>query len=115
MNGTAICTVSGVSGWPITQSYPKICSDGANGSIISWEDNRNEFDFGDIYAQRILSNGKIPIPPSDGGGGGSGGDGGGGGGGGEAIPGYNMLIILGMFSIMILMTLNNKRKKLAAP
>ncbi len=45
-NGTAICTENN------DQSIPKICSDGAGGAIITWNDFRTGTNF-DIYAQRI--------------------------------------------------------------
>lgn len=48
-NGTAICTNIE------TQNYPLICSDGAEGAIITWRDSRNGNY--DIYAQRINSTG----------------------------------------------------------
>ncbi|NVM35317.1 MAG: hypothetical protein HWN81_06955 [Candidatus Lokiarchaeota archaeon] len=51
INGTAICTESH------DQFYPKICSDGAGGAIITWEDERNGNV--DIYAQRIDSSGVV--------------------------------------------------------
>jgi len=48
-NGVAICTAPG------DQRYPAIVSDGSNGAIITWQDNRGgNFD---IYAQRVDSNG----------------------------------------------------------
>ena len=50
-NGTAICTKMGIGG---TYQVIGICSDGAEGAIITWSDLRNECD---IYAQRINSNG----------------------------------------------------------
>jgi hypothetical protein len=43
--GIEVCTSSG------TQSWPSLCSDGAGGAIIAWEDTRNGND--DIYAQRL--------------------------------------------------------------
>jgi hypothetical protein len=46
-NGTEICTEGG------DQIFPKICSDGAGGAIITWEDSRG------IYAQRINSTGDV--------------------------------------------------------
>ena len=51
-----------IDGVPITISgtsssfYPEICSDGAGGAIISWEDMGSTFD---IYAQRINSTGDV--------------------------------------------------------
>ncbi|GAG77809.1 unnamed protein product, partial [marine sediment metagenome] len=48
-NGTAICTESG------DQYFPQICSDGAGGAIIVWEDLRGSDS--DIYVQYINSTG----------------------------------------------------------
>ena len=50
-NGTDICTESG------NQIFPQICSDGAGGAIITWEDSRGLHT--DIYAQRIDSTGNV--------------------------------------------------------
>jgi len=50
-NGLAICTADG------DQIYPQICSDGAGGAIIAWEDERSLWS--DIYAQRINSSGDL--------------------------------------------------------
>lgn len=50
-NGTAICTASDL------QRYPQICSDGAGGMIITWEDERNGLNH--VYAQRVDSNGNL--------------------------------------------------------
>jgi hypothetical protein len=47
----AICTFI----WQ--QETPVLCSDGDNGAIIAWRDNRT--DVGDIYAQRIDKNGYV--------------------------------------------------------
>ncbi|TKJ27904.1 MAG: hypothetical protein CEE42_00045 [Promethearchaeota archaeon Loki_b31] len=56
-NGLAICTVNN------DQINPQICSDGAGGAIITWNDGRSEND--DIYAQHIkspeLEGGEIPF------------------------------------------------------
>ena len=49
-NGTAICTANN------TQWYPKICSDGTGGAIITWADYRSGTNY-DIYAQKINSTG----------------------------------------------------------
>lgn len=51
VDGVAICTVN------TTQADHQLCSDGAGGAIITWEDERS--DYGDIYAQRVDSNGDI--------------------------------------------------------
>ena len=48
-NGTAICTANG------SQISPQIVSDGANNTIITWQDSRDGTD--DIYAQKVNSNG----------------------------------------------------------
>ncbi len=53
-NGVAICTASN------GQYKPKICSDGAGGAIITWEDSRSGSDY-DIYAQRIVDINSIYI------------------------------------------------------
>ena len=44
LNGAPVCIFAD------DQEYPVICSDGAGGAIIAWEDRRN---YGDIYAQRV--------------------------------------------------------------
>jgi hypothetical protein len=51
-NGVPICTANN------TQWYPKICSDGIGGAIITWEDYRSDLDY-DIYAQYINSTGHV--------------------------------------------------------
>ena len=51
-NGVATCTMS------TDQLTPDICSDGANGVIISWSDYRSSTDF-NIYAQRVGPSGAI--------------------------------------------------------
>ncbi len=50
-NGSAICTAAE------NQRLPQICSDGAGGAIITWQDEST--DDGDIYAQRINSSGDL--------------------------------------------------------
>ena len=51
-NGIAICTA-------VNEQYtPKIISDGANGAIITWYDNRIDNNW-NIYAQRINANGVV--------------------------------------------------------
>lgn len=52
VNGVAICTATD------TQGYPDICSDGAGGAVICWNDFRGGVDW-DTYAQQINSSGKI--------------------------------------------------------
>ena len=59
-NGTVLWTTNGV---PICtaedgQRYPKLVSDGTGGAIITWWDSRSSH-LGDIYAQRIDSNGTV--------------------------------------------------------
>lgn len=51
-NGVATCTMSA------DQLTPDICSDGANGVIITWTDYRSTTDF-NIYAQRVGPSGAI--------------------------------------------------------
>ncbi|MHA1651211.1 MAG: hypothetical protein ACTSYB_13540, partial [Candidatus Helarchaeota archaeon] len=50
-NGVEISVTS------LNQQYPQLCSDGANGSIITWQDARNSN--WDIYAQRINDSGQV--------------------------------------------------------
>ncbi|MHA1271666.1 MAG: hypothetical protein ACTSPY_17875 [Candidatus Helarchaeota archaeon] len=51
-NGIVICNYSG------DQTFPKICSDGNGGAIITWFDYRNTLN-GAIYAQKVDSNGNL--------------------------------------------------------
>ncbi|MFX1450947.1 MAG: hypothetical protein ACFFCM_08895, partial [Promethearchaeota archaeon] len=51
VNGVAICTAS------FNQISPQICSSGADGAVITWQDGRNGLF--DIYAQKIFVNGSI--------------------------------------------------------
>ena len=55
-NGSEISTENG------NQWYPQISGDGANGAIITWEDERDG-EKGDIYAQRINSAGDVQWVP----------------------------------------------------
>jgi len=55
-NGVAICTANN------EQGYPQICSDGAGGAIITWQDFRSG-GHDDIYAQRIDSDGVVQWTP----------------------------------------------------
>jgi hypothetical protein len=50
-NGVVICNASN------NQQEPKLCSDGAGGAIITWQDKRSGTE--DIYAQRINSAGIV--------------------------------------------------------
>ncbi len=55
-NGSPICVQ------PYSQSYPRICSDGAGGVIMTWNDYRTPegmFLKGDVYAQRIDAFGNV--------------------------------------------------------
>ena len=52
-NGVALCTASNY------QLNPQICSDGAGGAIITWEDQRDVSNM-NIYAQRVKLNGDVP-------------------------------------------------------
>jgi len=49
-NGVALCTAS------YNQYSPSLCTDGAGGAIVVWDDMRSNVDF-DIYAQRINTTG----------------------------------------------------------
>ena len=51
-DGKVICTAD------YSQAHPKICSDGAGGAIITWQDYRPGSN-NDIYAQRVDLNGDI--------------------------------------------------------
>jgi len=57
LNGTAICTSDD------SQAYPHLCSDGAGGAIITWQDRRNGATY-DIYAQHINSSGDVKWDPN---------------------------------------------------
>lgn len=48
-NGVAVCTATG------SQVWPAVCSDGAGGAIVAWQDDRSGNY--DIYVQRINSSG----------------------------------------------------------
>src|SRR5258708_7329866 len=54
---TAVCIATG------NQSNPQICSDGSNGAIIAWEDNR--CGILSIYAQKLNADG-VPQWKKDG-------------------------------------------------
>jgi len=47
---------------PGDQRRPAIASDGAGGAIIAWEDDRYD-PSGDIFAQRVLADGRVGFPP----------------------------------------------------
>ena len=67
-------------GWPVNglpvctaihdQRFPHLCTDGAGGAIITWEDPRNSpegYPISQVYAQRVTANGTIaPGWPVDG-------------------------------------------------
>jgi FlgD Ig-like domain len=55
-DGVPVCTTTD------DQWRPVICSDGAGGAIVAWEDERNisvSYDAWDVYAQKINANGDI--------------------------------------------------------
>ncbi len=54
-NGSIICNKGG------DQQYPQICSDGAGGAIIAWDDERTGINDDDIYAQRVLGSPESPF------------------------------------------------------
>ncbi len=57
-NGTAICTADG------DQTEPQLCSDGAGGAIITWQDSRYPSDTPDIFAQRVDASGMVQWVPN---------------------------------------------------
>jgi len=57
-NGTAICTANFDQATPLFERGSRICSDGAGGAIIIWDDFRGGT-YNDIYAQIIDSSGII--------------------------------------------------------
>ncbi len=50
-NGTAICNAEE------DQDYPSITTDGNNGAIIAWRDERDDGSNGDVYSQKVNSTG----------------------------------------------------------
>ncbi len=52
-NGTPVCTDDD------QQRNPKLCGDGAGGTIITWQDDRNSPGVEEIYAQRMDSEGNF--------------------------------------------------------
>jgi len=68
--GTALWTAGGALVVDVTGSNsrnPQLCTDGANGAIITWQDTRNTATTSnDIYAQRISSSGAVLWTPSTG-------------------------------------------------
>jgi len=57
-NGAAVCVTTG------NQRRPRLCTDGANGAIVTWEDGRGAST--DVYAQRIGSAGTTQWLPATG-------------------------------------------------
>jgi len=55
LSGVPICTANR------TQSEPQIVSVGKTGAIITWKDNRNVADSGNIYASNVSLGGTIPV------------------------------------------------------
>jgi hypothetical protein len=51
VTNTPVCTATG------TQDYPKACSDGSDGVIVTWEDTRGGTGFR-VWAQRLDNNGR---------------------------------------------------------
>lgn len=56
-DGVSLCTATG------DQNNQQIVSDGAGGAIVTWNDARD--DSADIYAQRINSDGVVPLTGAD--------------------------------------------------
>jgi hypothetical protein len=62
--GAEMWTTGGVllSGAPLPQNLPSIATDGLNGAIVAWADDRNIATTGtDIYAQRVFADGSTPV------------------------------------------------------
>jgi hypothetical protein len=102
-NGTIICNAIDI------QLSPQICYDGESGAIITWYDWRNDpTSQRDIYAQKIkgVSGGSAP---SSGGGDGDDDD--------DdddkaAIPGYPLIILIGIMGLMVLYLRKRFQKRL---
>jgi len=60
-NGVAVCTYSSVQQFDDFAEF--MCSDGNEGAIITWEDNRTDSSY-DIYAQKINSTGDTQWDPN---------------------------------------------------
>jgi len=95
-NGVPICTKSS------SELEPRICSDGANGAIILWQDER--YVEPSIYAQRINSIGDVQwlangVAIRTFGEGSSG-----------QVPGYNLLFLLGILTVVAIL-ISRKIKK----
>lgn len=61
VNGAALCAASG------EQDSPTIVADGAGGAIVAWMDRRDGDANADIFAQHVLSSGRVdPMWPVDG-------------------------------------------------
>ena len=58
VNGRAACNASGA------QLLAKAISDGAGGTIVTWQDFRNSSDY-DIYAQRVAKGGYLGTPEAE--------------------------------------------------
>ena len=97
-NGTVVCNT------PDVQSLHDICSDGAYGSILVWQDQRDDAK-GDVYAQRIgypissiISNGGDGDDDDD-----------------DddeaAIPGYNLLFLFGTICLISVIFVIKRNKK----
>jgi hypothetical protein len=56
-NGMMVC-----DGTTTYRRLPRIASDGFNGAVVAWEDERNGSTNDDIYAQRVTSNGTCAWP-----------------------------------------------------
>ncbi len=60
VNGIVMWTTDGVALAPSSgvQTFPQISSDGLNGAVVAWQDNRSGIDY-DIYSQRVDGNGNM--------------------------------------------------------
>ncbi len=50
-DGITVCSYTS------NQQYPKLCTDGNSGAIITWQDSRSTYTVTDIYAQKVTSSG----------------------------------------------------------
>ena len=85
----------------------RMCYDGNGGIILAWKDERTDPD-GDVYAQKVIN---VPSAPTAGGGGG--GDGGGAGAEDNIIPLVILGAIVGLASIVMVVSYSVRKKKKA--
>lgn len=57
LNGALVC------GAALNQTDPVLCTDGAGGAIVAWQDTRAGASTEDVFAQRVLENGSMSWTP----------------------------------------------------